>query len=423
MLIILSFLLSMTTGDTLHFTLDRAIAYALENNPEIEQLNIEFEKSKTNVGEALSAFYPNISATGSYAYLTDIPVIEFDGMPIPFGQSENYSLQVSLQQVLFAWGKFHAFYRIADIGERIAELNVVRKKQEIQYSVTDAFYGLLVLEETVLLSRQSLAQLERHARVVETRYKAGLVSQFDLLRAQVQVANLKPQVIEAENGLKLAREGFKMLLGVSLDKEFTVSGELEMTEETFDLEELTGSALEDRIELKNLQKTQEIADFDKTIARSEFLPIFVAGATYERTKPFSITGDEWGSNIVFNLGFEFPLFSGFRRLYQYKRATLALKEAELALENLEKAITLEVKQAYLNFVAAKEAIATAQENVGQAEKAFEIIDTRYKNGLATNLEYLDAQLAMMQAKTNHLSALKNYYTSRAEIFKAIGKED
>jgi len=280
-----------------------------------------------------------------------------------------------------------------------------------------------VLEETVRLSQASLAQLERHAQAVETRYKAGLVSQFDLLRAQVQVANLKPQVIEAENGLRLAREGFKMLLGLPLDQEFTVSGELVMFEETFELEELTDIALEERIELKNLHKTQEIADYGKAVARSEFLPTFVAGATYEHQKPFGITGDEWGSNVVFNIGFEFPLFSGFRRIYQYRRATLDLRDAELALENLEKAVRLEVKQAYLNYTAAEEAIASAQENVGQSEKAFEIIETRYKNGLATNLEFMDAQLAMMQAQTNYLSALKNHYTSRAEILKAIGKEE
>ena len=423
MFIILAFLLSMTTSDTLQFTLEQAIDYALEHNPNIEQLRIEFEKSETKKGQALSSFYPNITATGSYAYLTDIPVIEFDGMPIPFGQSENYSLQVSLQQVIFAWGKLYSAYKISDLGTRIAELNLARKRQEVRYAVSDGFYGILVVEETALLLRESLAQLERHAQAVEIRYKAGLVSQFDLLRAQVQVANLKPQVIEAENGLKLAREGFKMLLGIPLDREVTISGTLEMVEEEFDLDRLTENALENRAELKNLKNTESIAKLSQRIARRANLPTLVAGATYERKKPFSITGNEWGSNIVFNVGFEFPIFSGFRNLHQYRLASLQLKEVDLALDNLEKAITLEVKQAYLNLQAAKEAIMTAQENVGQAEKAFEIIETRYKNGLATNLEFLDAQLASLQARTNYLSAVRNYYTSRADIYKAIGKEE
>ena len=423
MLIILTFLISVTGLDTLNFTLDKAIDYARDNNPEIKQLQIEFKKSQAQVGEALSAFYPSITARGGYAYITDIPVLEFEGMLMPMGKSENYSLSLSLQQVIFSWGKIYNAYKISGIGKKITELNLVRKKQEVRYSVTDAFYGLLVLEEMVQLSKESLAQLKRHERAVETRYKAGLVPQFELLRAQVQVANLKPQVIEAEHGLKLAREWFKMLLGMDLDLEFAVSGELTMTGEDFDLDELTNNALEHRIEIKNLNRVEHIAQLSKEIIRRTNLPTLVAGATYERKKPFGFTGDEWGSDIIFNIGFEWPLFSGFKNLYQYKEASLQLKEARLALENLEKAITLEVKKAYLNILAANEVIVTAQENVGQAEKAFEIINTRYKNGLATNLEYMDAQLALMQAKTNCLAALKNYYTSRAEIYKAIGKEE
>lgn len=423
MLIILTFLISVANLDTLYFTLDKAVDYALESNIEIEQLQVEFEKSQAQVGEALSAFYPSINARGGYTYITNIPVLEFEGMLMPMGQSENYSLSISLQQVIFSWGKIYNAYKISGIGKKITELNLVRKKQEVRYSVTDAFYGLLVLEEMVQLSKESLAQLKRHERAVETRYKAGLVPQFELLRAQVQVANLKPQVIEAEHGLKLAKEGFKMLLGMPLNNEFEVTGELKMADHAFNIEELIDYALNNRIELKNLKDVEKIAKLSQSIARRANLPTFVGGATYDYTKPFGFAGNEWGSNIIFNLGFEWPLFTGFKNLYQYKQAALAVKEAGLAFDNLEKAITLEVKKAYLNILAANELIVTAQENVGQAEKAFEIINTRYKNGLATNLEYMDAQLALMQAKTNCLAALKNYYTSKAEIYKAIGKEE
>ncbi|UCG92110.1 MAG: TolC family protein, partial [candidate division WOR-3 bacterium] len=420
---LLTFLLSIATSDTLYFSLDDAIDYALENNPEIAQLTIDSEKSSAQVGQALSAFYPNISATGYYAYVTDVPVIEFDSVPIPFGTHENYNIQVSLQQVIFSWGKIYNAYKISDMNHEIARLNLLRKRQEIRYSTTNSFYGLLVLEELVKLSEESLAQLKRHEEAVESRYKAGLVSQFDLLRARVQVANLKPKVIGGQNGLNLAREAFKMLLGMPIEHDFEISGELQMIEEDFDLEQLTATALEQRAELTNVKKLESIAKLTKAIARRANLPSIVAGATYERRKPFSFTGDEWGSNITLNIGFQFPLFSGFNNFYQYREASLLLKEAQLAYDNLEKAIILEVKAAYLSLLAAKEALVTAQENVGQAEKAFEIMDTRYKNGLATNLEFMDAQLAFMQAKTNYLSALKNYNTSMAEIYKSIGKEE
>ncbi|MGB3341165.1 MAG: TolC family protein [bacterium] len=423
MAFILIFIIGIAPTDTLELSLYQAIDYALQNNPEIEQLTMDAGTAQAMVDEARSAFYPSISASGYYAYVSDVAVFELDSVLIPMGQHENYNYQISLQQVLFTWGKIYNAYKISDLGKDIAELDLVRKKQDVRYSVTDAFYGILILREMVNLSRESLVQLGRHTKSVETRYRAGLVPQFELLRAQVQVANLKPQLIKAENGLKLAQEGFKMILGLPMQQEFKLTGELQMVEEEFDIDDLTTAALGNRVELKNLNKYSKITELSKSIAARANLPSLVAGATYARTRPFGFGGDDWGTNITFNIGFDFPIFTGFRNIAQYKQATLQVKSAQLALENLEKGIVFEVRQAFYNLQAAKQSIAAAQDNVTQAEKTYEIIDIRYRNGLATNLEFMDVQLAAMQARTNYLSALKNYYTAKAEIKKAIGKEE
>ncbi len=423
MALLIALLLSVASADTMHFTVGEAIDYALQNNPQIEQLSIEFQKSKEHVGQAISAFYPTISANGYYAYITDVPIIEFDSIPIPFGTHENYNVQLSLQQVIFAWGKLYNAYKISDLAGDIAELNLVRKRQEVRYSVADAFYGLLVLEEFLTQARENLEQLYRYAAVVETRYKAGLVSQFDLLRAQVQAENLKPRVINTANTLNIAREGFKLLLGMDMYAEFMLSGELRAIDEEFSLDDLIVSALENRAEIKNLKNAEKIAQLNQAITRRTNLPTLVGGATYDHRKPFSFTGEEWGSSLTFNLGFEWPIFTGFGNLHKSREAALMIKEARLALENLERAVVFEVKQAHMSYLAAKEASGAAEYNVAQAEKSVEIVATRYKNGLATNLEVLDAQLAMMQAQANYLQEVKNYNTSLAEIYKAIGKEE
>ncbi len=415
-------LLIFNTGDTLVFSLDEAIEFAENNNAEIKQASLELDKSVADIGVARSAFYPTINATGYYAYLSDLPILQLDSVFIPMGQHENYNLQVSLQQVIFAWGKIYGAYRIAGLNRDIAELNLIRKKQEIRCSVTKSYYGLLVLEKMVELTKESMEQLKRHEEAVKKRYEAGLVSQFDLLRSQVQVANLKPKLIEAENGFKLAREGFKMLLGLTQDKEFILKDSLAIIDEDFDLEDLKEEALANRPELKNLQKIEKISKLAKSIKARSNLPSIFAGVSYDRKKPFSFGGNDWGSNLTFNVGFQFPIFGGYKSLYEYNKSALQLKEVELALENLNKGIVLEVKQAYLNMFASKEAINAAKENIAQAEKAFNIMETRYKNGLATNLEYLDTQLAMMQAKINYLNALKDYLSARADLIKAVGKE-
>ena len=423
MVVLFIFLAGISAADTVHLNLEEAVNYGLEHNPEIEQLTIDYKKSEIKIGDAISAYYPSLSINGYFAYLSDIPVFEFDGMPVPMGQHRNYGVSLSLQQVIFAWGKLYDYYKIAEIQSEIVELTLKRKQQEVRYAITDAFYGLLILEQLVKLTSESLSQLRRHEKAVEKRYRAGLVPHFELLRSQVQVANLKQQVIETENGLNLAKEGFKMLMGMELDVELEIFGALTVIEEVYIVDKLIDEALENRFEIKNIRNLERIADRARSIARKITLPTIVAGAMYERKKPFGYGGDEWGSNLTFNIGFQFPVFSGFKIRYQYEEALLVLKEAELAKKNLEKAITVEVKQAFFSLTAAKEGIVAARENVNQAEKAFEIIETRYRNGLVTNLEYLDTQLAQMQAKTNYLSSLKNCHSSRAALYKAIGKEE
>ncbi len=417
------FLMNVSIADTANFTLDQAIDYALMNNPDVRQLALEHERAQEQISEALSGFYPQLTAQGSYVYLGTVPVVEFQGMQVPFGASENMSFSLSLQQVLFSWGKIYNAYRISDIGEKIAELALERKRQEVRYAIADAFYGILVLQEAVAVSSEDLKRLEDYEAVVRTRYRAGLVSQFELLRAQVQVANFKPSVIATENNLALAREGFKLLLGLPQTQEFTLFGELTVIEEDFNLDDLIETALRERIELKNVQHSLEIARLNRQIVRRTNLPTVVAGATYDYSKPYLIAEDEWGSTVTFNIGFQWPLFTGMNTYSKSRQATIAIHEAELAYETLSEAIVLEVKQGYLNLLAAKEALATAEENVGQAEEAFETMETRYQSGLATHLEFTDAQVALRQAQLNYLTILKAHYTSTAEIYKAIGKEE
>ncbi len=411
------------TDNTLSLSLSEAIEYAYTNNAELKQMEINVSKATADIGVARSSFYPTVSATGYYAYLSDVPLFQMDSIYIPMGQHENYNFQVSLQQVLFTWGKLYDAYRLANLNQDIARLKYIRKKQEVKNSVTKMFYNILVLSKTIELTNESYNQLKRHEEAVRKRYEAGLVSQFDLLRAQVQLANLKPALIQAENGLKLTREAFKMLIGMPLDNEFELNGELEMVEEEYNFDTLIAVAMENRVEIKNLRKIEKLAGISKSLLLRSNLPTLFAGVTYDRKKPFGFGGNDWGSNITFSIGFQFPVFGGYKNLYEYKKAELTLREAELAFENLTKGIILEVKQDYLKWLATKEALLAAQENLNQANKAFEIIENRYKNGLATNLEYLDTQLAVMQAKNNYLNALKDYHSARADITFAIGLEE
>ncbi|MCK4234237.1 TolC family protein, partial [candidate division WOR-3 bacterium] len=137
MVVLFIILAGISAADTVHLNLEEAVNYGLEHNPEIEQLTIDYKKSEIKIGDAISAYYPSLSINGYFAYLSDIPVFEFDGMPVPMGQHRNYGVSLSLQQVIFAWGKLYDYYKIAEIQSEIVELTLKRKQQEVRYAITD----------------------------------------------------------------------------------------------------------------------------------------------------------------------------------------------------------------------------------------------------------------------------------------------
>ena len=414
--------LSVLPGDTMFLDLPGAIDYALVNNAGIRDLALGRDISKLKVDETAADFLPSLTASGYYSYVSYVPVIEYGNVRIELGQHDNYRAQLSLQQVIFAWGRLFDAYRLAGIEKQIADLNLVRKRQEVRYSVTESFYRLLIIREMVKVTQESYAQLKRHEDAVRKRCEVGLAVQFELLRAQVQVANLKPRLTEAENGLQLARNGFQMLLGMPLDQAFGLIGELDLADVDYELEGLTDSALANRAEIKNLEHAEKIGRLARSLISRNSLPSVAAGATYAYQKPAGVTDYGWGDNLTLNLGFNWPLFSGFKNLARYRAAAVNVKKARLAVEEVRKAVTIEVRNAFASYQSAREAVAAARENLAQADQALAMIDNRYQNGLATNLDYLDVEVARMQAKTNYLNALKDFHTARAAIDRAVGKE-
>jgi outer membrane protein TolC len=414
----------------MEFDLKAAVDYALEHNPELQQQRLELDRARSQVSEAVAGAYPKLSLTGSYGYISELPIMEFQLDPtqppvvIPMGRHANYALKATMQQPIFTWGQLYRGYEITDINYESSKRKLERKVQEVSCQVKEGFYGLLLAERMVELTQQGLDRAEQHLKTVEKRYRAGMVPDFELLRAQVQVANIRPQLARAENGLKLAQEGFKLLLGTPLDAELKLHGEFPMPD--FELPKLTDcltEALENRLELKNLNATIAMAQHRVLILRSARLPILVGTASYEYKRPFQFAADEWGSDLIFGLGFSLPIFDGFKTRAAIEAAEIDLKRAVLAQASYESFIQLEVKEAYLSFEAAQEAVEVSEETVAQARKGAEIVETRYQNGLATNLEVFDAQLALMQAETNRAQALCDYAQARARLELAIGKED
>jgi len=412
-------------GNEAVITLPEAIETALERNEGVLAARDAVREAEAGMTITRSGFLPMIDVQGSYTRLAELPAIEME-IPVlgtqkfQMGEIENYVARASLQQPLFTWGKILNGYQIANLNVGASQEDYRKQKNELVFNVTKSFYGILVLRELVKLTGDAYKQTANHVDAVERRYKAGVASNFDLLRARVQLKNMEPQVIRVKNGLELAKTGFKALLGLPQDTIINLKGELEYEPIEVDLMQSIEEALDNRPEVKSLELRKEMAGKALAIAKKANWPNIALIANYDYKKPVYFK-NEWGTDWNITVALQMPIFTGFGNRGKIRRAKHQFSRVEHGFNLLKEGIEMEVRTSCLQLEEAKKIVESQKENIAQAEEALSIVEERYKQGLATSLEVMDTQLALTQARTNWFQSLSDYLITKAKLEKAIGK--
>ena len=370
---------------------------------------------------ARAGFLPTLSLGGNYLRLGEGQKISIGGgNDVVVRGLDTYTATATIEQSIFTWGRIKNSYRQASSSQKIQEEDYRKERNLLRFKVTESFYNFILAGELLNLSQESYAQMERHLRQVEERYENGLASKFDLLRARVELANLKPQLIRSKNSLILAENRFKSLLAFPSRTEVRLQGELKYEATEIELSRAIEEALRNRPEIISLKEQENIALAQVRLASASNKPLLSAIYNYQFQKPYHWK-DEWGKEWNAMVVLQFPIFSGFSTKGKVLQSRSQFKEVKYNLEDKNEEIELEVREIYLNLHQEEETIISQRENVGQAEEAMRIAEKRYTGGLITNLEFMDTQLAMTEAKTAYLQALANYLIAKAKLINTMGR--
>jgi len=338
--------------------------------------------------------------------------------------TKDYQFSLSLNLPLFAGGRLIAGYKQATYNMEATKETVRQSRQDTIFSVKSSFYGCLLAREFVAVSEGALALAQKHFKNIKDLYDLGLASKFDLLRAEVQVTNLKPPLLRARNGLTLAELGLKLLLGLDLKQAVEIKGELAYTAYEPDLESCTAQAFLHRPELSQLLYQKRMAAEMVKLARGAYLPtLAISGAYNYWADAFNFRKNTWQSYYSVNLVLSVPLFNGFATAAQVGQSQALLRELELTHKGLTESVRLEVLQAILNLGQARESLLSQEKNVEQAQESVRIAELNYAQGLATSLDVSSVQVALTQAKTNYSQALFDYVLSLAQLQRAMGVDE
>ena len=263
--------------------------------------------------------------------------------------------------------------------------------------------------------------------MVQKQKDAGAASGFDLLRAQVQVANMRPQVISAQHRHEQALTGLSAAIGLGDDTPVVVEGTLEYTQTDLtdrSLSELQGYASRHRLELKNVQHQRKMQQNNLVIARSRLLPTLSASANLQhqlQKDDLDIAGDDFYRSISGGLTLSIPLFAGGTNYGGLQQAKVELRRVDDTEQQVRNMITAEVESAYYGLIDAKEKIESQEQTIGQAQESVRLAELMYREGTATQLDVLNAQLALQQAQSNYSQYLLQYNVARDQLQIAINQ--
>ncbi len=417
-------------ADSVEVNLDKALEIALCDNADIQVANKTIELKKYAKKETITGLFPtvSVSAAGTKNILVATMTMAFGDQVIKaqMGRPYNYSLSATAAVPLVA----PQLWKSIEVSEENVQLALEQaraSKVNTIAQVKNAYYGLLLARDSYNALMASYHTAERNADDTRHKFELGTVSEYDKLTADVQLASIKPNLLQAQNAIKLAEMQIKVLMGIDVNEPMKFTGELQQYEEGLfaDLINLkSDTSLEGNSNLRQLEIQERLLRLSEKINRLGYLPTlalaFTSGyqAMPNEFNPFK--APYYGSASV-SLSFSWTLFDGMAKYMKSKQNKFQLENLDVQKENLMRQLELSVTSSLNNIETAAEQVVSNKENVFSAERAYNISEKRYTIGSGTMLELNTSESNLLNARLQYVQSIYNFLSNRATLEQTLGK--
>ena len=309
----------------------------------------------------------------------------------------------------------------ARYGLNSADLALEETKQAIRLQATSDYYQILQCRNLIDVQQDAVDTLQEHLNNVNAQYRVGTVAKSDVLASQVQLANAQQALVTAQNNYNIAIATLNNVIGLPTDTALDIRDQLKYQKYDLVLTDCTSYALENRADGAAARYAVKKAEAAVSTARAGYQPTVNAAVskTIAGEDPFGTdhdSSDSWSAG----LSASWNIFDNGVTRASVRAAEASLLKAKETSAQTDEAIQLDVRTAYLNLQAAEKNIQTTSTAVTQAEEDYKIAQVRYSAGVGTNLDVMDAEEKLTEARTNYYTSLYSYNTSKASLDKAMG---
>lgn len=406
-------------------SLAEAMNLTLQNNRSVQKSKRDLEIAAGISLETRAIAIPKVVSTGQYTATDKDAVQSFFNNQLV--DNQNWNANIQIVQSIYEGGRIVSAFRAAKLVKEQAFLQHQTIVADQLLATRVAYYDVLLAASEIVVREASVNLLTKELEEQQRRYDAGTVPRFNVLRAEVAVANARPPLIRARNAYRVTKNNLTQQLGYDLPRDIWENIPLQLTDTLnvgpfpVQISEAIGLALERRTELGALRKAELLRKEDIVSAKSGRLPSLQAFAGWGwrdsvLTTPLDDEVNGWQVGAQLN----WYIFDGFATRGKVAQAKAAHEKSRVQLDDTSSQIELEVRTAYTTFVAANEVLESQKKVQEQAEEALRLANSRAGAGTGTQLDVLQAETALTEARTTQIQAEYAYAVAVAKLERAIG---
>lgn len=419
------------------YSLREAVDYAVKNHTSIKNAQIDILSAEARVSELKGIGLPQVNGNLGYtnnliiqkvfipAKTFDPTAKEGDVIAAEFGVANSGQAGVNLSQILFD-GSYLLGLKAADVYKELSKKTMMQTKQQAAENVTKAYYSILLNEEKIKLLELNLGRIDSSLRDTKAMNAQGFAEKIDVQRLEVQRNNLSVEVKNIQRAQDLAYYLLKFQMGKKVNETITLTDKLA----DINIAELLPETQQDfkygnRIEYSILQTQDRLAELDLKNQKVGYLPRVTLNGSYSysagRPKFTDLVTKPWFNAATLGLSIQVPIFDGFQRKYKIVQSQNSLQKVRNNIELLENSIDLQVTQGHITLKNAYETLQEQKANMELAKEVVRVTRIKYQQGVGSNLEVVNAEIAYKEAQTNYFTTFYNALVAKVDLDKALGR--
>ena len=398
--------------NALSLNLKDALKIGLKNSPELAQAEKELEKAEFDIAINRAAFYPSISLEGGY----NLSRLHSS----PQWNPDYHRGTVGIDWTLYDYGRRSLNLKTTKSEKYVLEEDYRKTCQNKALEITSAFLSVLKNKELVNLSEKRLKRAKKYYQLAEAKLEVGIVSYADLLKSKVEVKGAESDTISASNALSLSRIKLENVLGLKKE-EYRLDSGLKFSFPLVSLEKSLSEALSKRPEIKKKEGEEIQLEYAYQLVRKDYLPSLSLKGNYDYYLNRELSGYLDTSDWTVYLALKIPIFDGGIKRSRLKQAELNREKLQFAKEESIRDITGEVSTNFFNLQNLEKLMGVQGEEVTAATENLRLATGRYKEGVGSILEVIDAQTDLVSAETDKVNTLFDYQLAKANLILSSGK--